>query len=103
MCHGKMQGPGAYNEVAQGVFQIAVDKFAMLNKGVEHGLFGFSTKKARHHIKGTDLDDLVDEACHQIANVVFALIDNTEFTKPFIYWLFPNCQMVLAINAQDLP
>lgn len=98
-----MQGPGAYNEVAQGVFQIAVDKFAMLNKGDEHGLFGFSTIKARYHIKGSDLDDLVDDACGQITNVVLALIQNTGFTKPFVYWLFPNYQMVLAINAQDLP
>jgi len=103
LCSGEIRGLGAYNEVAQGIFQIAVDRFALLNKGTDQGNFGFSAVKARYHIKGEDMDYLVEEASHQIAKPVLNLLAESEFKKPFMFWLFPNYHMVVAINAQDLP
>lgn len=97
-----IRGHGAYNEVAQGVFQLAVDRFAMLNKGEDQG-YGFSTGKARYHIKDEDMDNLVEDACYEIAKPVINLLADTGFKKPFLFWLFPNYHMVVAINAQDLP
>jgi hypothetical protein len=75
----------------------------MLNKGVDQGNFGFDTNKARHHIKDEDMDNLVEEACYQITQPVMRLLANCEFKKPFMFWLFPNYHMVVAINTQDLP
>lgn len=97
-----IRGHGAYNEVAQGIFQIAVDRFAMLNKGVEQG-YGFPTGRARYHIKDEDMDNLVEDACHEITRPVMNLLEGPTFKKPFMFWLFPNYHMVVAINTQDLP
>lgn len=74
----------------------------MLNKGVEQG-YGFGTGRALYHIRGEDMDNLVEDACHQITKAVMGLLDKTEFQKYFMFWLFPNYHMVVAINAQDLP
>lgn len=102
MCNGEIRGLGAYNEVAQGIFQMAVDRFALLNKGVEQG-YGFPTGRARYHIKGEDMDNLVEDACYKIGNPIMKLIEGPGFKKPFMFWLFPNYHMIVAINTQDLP
>lgn len=73
----------------------------MVNKGVDMGDLAFSTGRARYHIKDEDLDNLVEDACHQIGVPIFNLLANTSLKKPFMYWLFPNYHMVIAINAQD--
>lgn len=103
MCNGEIRGLGAYNEVAQGVFQIALDRFALLNKGTDQGGFAFSTGRAYHHIKGDDMEALVEEACYQITKPVMNLLEGPGFKKPFMFWLFSNYHMVVAINTQDLP
>lgn len=102
MCCGEIQGLGAYNEIAQGVFQLAVDRFAMLNKGIDAGSLAFSTGRAMRHIRGEDLDNLVEDACYEITKPVTALLAGPGFKKPFLFWLFPNYHMVVAINTQDL-
>lgn len=82
---------------------MAVDRFAMLNKGMDQGNLGFATGRALYHIKGEDMDNLVEEACYEITSPVINLLEGPKFKKPFMFWLFPNYHMVVAINTQDLP
>lgn len=61
----------------------------------------FGTGRARYHIKDEDLENLVEDAYYQIGVPIFNLLANTSFKKPFMFWLFPNFHLVVAINAQD--
>ncbi len=97
-----VHGYNTYNEIAFGLFQLAVDEFGFWNKGYDQSQSGYSTVKARAHVKGEDFHDLVDMGSRAISHKVNTLIDYVEFSKPCLYWLLPNCQMVVAINVKDL-
>lgn len=99
--NGRIQGVAAYNEIAQGILQLALDKFSLFNKGLNQSAYMFCTNKTRYHLSGDDLDDLVDDTCSEVSNAVFQLIDNTCFTKPWLFWLLPNYHVVVAIHVKD--
>lgn len=73
----------------------------MFNKGLDQSAYGFSTGKARFHLRGDDLDDLVEDTCSAISNAVMELVDVTSFSKPWLFWLLPNYHVVVAINVKD--